>query len=474
MDNEKSVEEQLMQNFKKVKQQALNYLLEKNFIKEEEEVNIKNVIRYKKDVELTKKDLGGKDKSAFKLYVVEWENTNSGIKDENALVELKFLVEEDEKGNIINIYSIEELMKEYEKDSFKNIKDVVDKTKENEEKPEEEQDEELKKQSLEELEDKEKEEEEKEQEGKEEKGKESDERKKRKPSYVIERVNPDKAKMDYWHTVKQACGLPSKVDTLAFAYPVSSEDKVDYANITVYMLDKDGYIIDDLVVDDYFEFDSSTGNNPMQDKTVRHEEEDNKGEVQLEENRTMIRLYAKNSNDKNTYISLEQKNSFGDYNDINAGRKTVAGTQNVEKQLETDHVRVWEAEEEMLVKANAGLYNMNDIFNEAEQHKEHGDEEHVQTENADGIETTQVICESPYVPDTNITWEQFSKSVGDRDIKDLQKEFFEQYDGNNGQGLILKIQSDYKEQKEYDEPVEEQEIEENGIYMEGPWDSVKH
>jgi len=186
--------------------------------------------------------------------------------------------------------------------------------------------------------------------------------KKRKPSHVISRINPDKAKMDYWKTVKQACGLPKEVETLAFSYPVSSEDKVDYANITVYMLDKDGYIIDNLDIDDYFEFDSSTGNNPMQDDVVRHEEDENKERAQIEDNRTMIRLKAKNSKDKNTYISLEQKNTIGDYNDINAGRKTVAGTQNVEKQLETDHLIVWDSEREKLVKSNAGIYNMNEML----------------------------------------------------------------------------------------------------------------
>ena len=144
--------------------------------------------------------------------------------------------------------------------------------------------------------------------------------------------------MDYWQTVKQACGLPANVHTLAFAYPTSSEDKVDNANVTVYMLDAEGNIIDDIDVDDYFEFDSSTGNNPMQDNVVRHEKDENEGKSEIDEHRTMIRLYAKNSSDRNTYISLEQKNGLGDYNDINAGRKIVAGTQNVEKQLETDRV----------------------------------------------------------------------------------------------------------------------------------------
>ena len=119
------------------------------------------------------------------------------------------------------------------------------------------------------------------------------EKKKRKPTHVIETIKPDQAKMDYWDTIREAFGLPSRVSTLAFAYPISSEDKVDYANITIYMLDNDGYIIDDLDVDDYFEFDSSTGNNPMNDNTKRFEEDENKGKVDTKSNDTMVRLKAK-------------------------------------------------------------------------------------------------------------------------------------------------------------------------------------
>ena len=311
--------------------------------------------------------------------------------------------------------------------------------------------------------------------------------KKRKPKYVIERVNPDKAQMDYWKTVKQACGLPEKVHTLAFAYPTSSENKVDNADITVYMLDAEGYIIDDLNVDDYFEFDSSTGNNPIQDDVVRHEKDENEGTAHIEENRTMIRLYAKNSSDRNTYISLEQKNGLGDYNDINAGRKTVAGTQNVEKQLETDRVvKDWDSDEEKLMRSNVGKYNMNEIFEEAEKHKEHGDEEYVSSLNADGNMQTAEMCETQFVPDTNITWQQFSKSLGNMNVEELTQEFFERYNGENGQEVALSMQEEYKENIAEKEPETKKVTDTTfgedddgaggikGMVREGPWDSVKH
>lgn len=387
---------------------------------------VKDVVHYNKKVEIVKED--GKIEE-FDLTVVLIKNieTNEGY-------QLYYL-----NGREIPII---EFLKNRE--LLKNIQKVIDETQQNTDKPEEEQDKELKKESLEELEQEKKQElkEEREQEDI-EKDEDISSKKRRKPSHVIERINPDEAKMDYWQTIKQACGLPAKVDTLAFAYPVSSEDKVDYANITVYMLDKDGYIIDDLDVDDYFEFDSSTGNNPMLDNVVRHEEDENEGKAQIEGNRTMIRLYAKKSGDRNTYISLEQKNSFGDYNDINAGRKTVAGTQNVEKQLETDRVRVWDSEKEKLMKSNAGMYNINDIFEEAEQHKEHDDDGYIHTENSDGNSQTIEICNNSIIPGTDRTWEELSEEVGEG-IKKLQERFEREFErGKKPEDIIKEIEYDY-------------------------------
>ena len=386
-ENVKSREEILRNNFNLVAKAAKEHLKERSFIKKDEEIEIKDVIRYREQVELTKKDSEEKETKGFYLYVVKWEYTNPEMQEENSLTELEFLVEENEKGEIVNIPTIEDLMEEYE--DLGKIGEVKQNAEENEKLPEEEQDDDLKKDSLEELK-KEKEKEEDTKEKKDDTDKTKSESKKRKPSYIIETINPDKAKMDYWQTVKQAFGLPSQVATLAFAYPVSSEDKVDHANITVYMLDKDGNIIDGLDVDNYFEFDSSTGNNPMQDNVKRHEEDENKGKTQVDEQYTMIRLKAKNGN--NSYLSLEQKNGFGDENDINGGRKAVAGTQNVEKQLETDHVRIWDSERELLMRSNAGMFHINDMLEETEKIEEHGEEEYVNLQNADGYSHTKVPC----------------------------------------------------------------------------------
>lgn len=406
------------------------YLEEHDF----ENYDIKDVFCYRKEIELVNKKT--KQPEKLKLYAVQTENL---IPEEGKDPRFELECLEDENGNL---FTIEELMRKYEEKSFGNIGKVVQDTEHNEELPEEEQDEELRKDTLEELK-----EEKEQEESKDEKDNEGEtnkeEPKKRKPKHVIEKVNPDKAKMDYWQTVKQAFGLPPQVATLAFAYPVSSEDKVDYANITIYMLDKDGNIIDDLNVDDYFEFDSSTGNNPIQDEVVRHEEDENRGTAQIEENRTMIRLKAKKSNDKNTYISLEQQDDFGDHNDINAGRKILAGTQNVEKQLETDRIIDIDSERELLMKSNAGLDNMNDIFGEGRRHQEHENEEYIHTENADGESQTIEICSSDIIPGTDITWEELSDRTGEG-IKKLQERFERELEkGKNPANIVEEIEYDY-------------------------------
>ena len=117
--------EELLEKLRRVKQTAEKYLAEKNF----DDYIVKNVIRYNKEIGLTKRDSEEKETKGFYLYVAELENTNPELDGEDILTELEFL--EDENGNL---YSISDLIQEYE--GFESIKDVVEKTKENEEKPE--------------------------------------------------------------------------------------------------------------------------------------------------------------------------------------------------------------------------------------------------------------------------------------------------------------------------------------------------
>ena len=415
-----------LEKLREIKENAQADLKEKHGY---EDCIVKNVIHYNKKVELVNKKT--KKKEQFDLCTIIVEDPKT--KEEIILYYLN--------GKEVDYTAI---IIEYE--SPEPIKDLINNTKENESKQDKEKDPELVTDNLNELEQKEKEESKIEEQDKikEKEKSQVEQKEKRKPNHVIESIEPDKAKLDYWKNIKQAFDLPERVHTIAFSYPTSKDDKIDYANITVHMLDKDGYIIDDIKVDDYFEFDSSTGNNPINDNTVRFEEDENRDKAQINGNNTMVRLKAKNSQDNNTYISLEQKNNIGDNNDINAGRKVVAGTQNVEKQLETNKLRVWDSERERLVSGRAGIYNINDIYEEADEHKEHGDEEYIKNENADGNENTIEICESLYIPGTDKTWEELSEETGES-ISKLQERFEHKLEeGENPEDILEEIEYDYE------------------------------
>ena len=465
--------EEMLEKLNRVKQKAENYLAENKF----DNYIVKNVVRYNKEIELTPKESEDNAPQKFHLYVVELENTDSELEGEDLLTELEYL--EDEEGNL---YTISDLIQEYE--GFENIKDVVDRTKENEEKPEEEQDEELKKDSLEELEeekqkdetDTEVEKEEKKEEATEEVSKDETEESKNDltgtdPKYVMQTIDVDQAYIDEWTTVRKGYDLPPEVSQIAIATPVQKDDHILSDTMTIYMLDNNGKIIENVrgkTIKDYFEVDNATGHNPINDDNTKLELD---GYAEKDDDQTMRRFKSKENPD--LYLSIEQK-ELGGYHEVYAGQKTRDGNDSVEIQLETRNVEIQtDLEMQKIVSGKKGIYNKEEIDKESDLHAEHGDdEERMAIENADGDEHTRVLCDSPYVPDTEITWEQFSKSLGDKDIKDLGKEFFEQYDGNNGQELVLKMQAEYKE-KESTESVEEKTVEDE---YEGrvPWDSTKH
>lgn len=183
-------------------------------------------------------------------------------------------------------------------------------------------------------------------------------------------------------------------------------------------------------------------------------------------------IYKIKGSETNEAFSFEQ----GQYGEIKAYYGNVISSEKnkfVGDQLETNSV--WPTSNKIREHASdrKGRDYAKDKKEEAEKHLEHGDEE-VSIENSDGREETTDICESPYVPDTEITWEQLSKSLGDKNVEELQKEFYNQYEGNNTKEIILKMQEEYKEEeKEVEETVAEKEIEDE---YEGrvPWDVTKH
>ena len=260
--------------------------------------------------------------------------------------------------------------------------------------------------------------------------------------------------------------LPAGVEKIAIAYPMPKDDNVLSSSMTIYMLDNRGNILENVngkTIRDFLEIDDATGNNPMYDDNTKLKlekyAEKNKGQ-------TMRRFKSKQNPD--LYLSAEQK-KFGQYVEVYAGRRTMDGNDPVEVQLETDNVEIQTSlEMQEIISGYKGIYNKENIDKEADMHEAHGDDEmKISLANADGNELTKEICDNPYVPDTNITWKQFSKSVGDRELKELYKEFFKKYNGKNGQDLVLKIQSEYKEEKNKKQESKEEDM---GRFRQGPWD----
>ena len=72
-----------------------------------------------------------------------------------------------------------------------------------------------------------------------------------------------------------------------------------------------------------------------------------------------------------------------EYRGYDSSGIAIKGNNNIQIIKSTGRISELEKKikEEKLVKSNAGMFNMNEIFDEAEKHKEHGDEEYLDTEN---------------------------------------------------------------------------------------------
>lgn len=291
----------------------------------------------------------------------------------------------------------------------------------------------------------------------------------KKPKGVVQRIDPNKAYVNSVETVSNAYEIPEEADELVIADVQDGDENALSAHKTIYMVDKNDEIIEEANgknINDLFKHDDSTGKNPMYDDNTKIELA---GRAERNKGQTMARFRSKENPD--LYLSAEQK-KWGNYAQVYAEQKTRDGNDAVGIELETDNSAIQtDLEKQKIMGYGSGDYKKEYVDKEADMHEEHGDDEmDIPIENADGNELTRETCDNPFVPDTNITWEQFSKSVGDKEINELMKEFFEKYDGNNGQELILKIQSDYKEQKDIEQTSENEKEEDLGRFREGPWD----
>jgi len=426
------IKEEMLEKLRALKEKAQKDI---NLKEGYENFKVKNVIHYKKKVELVNKETG--EKEFFDLCVVVAQNDET-----QEVLEIYYL--NGEEADFSNI------MRKYE--SATPIKDVVDATRENEEKPEQDKNKDLGKDDLEELElEKEKEEAEK-------KSKNEDEKNNKvepefqtkdegltgkKPKYVMQTVDIDKAYIDNHTTVRRGFGLPSGVEKIAIAKPMQKDENVLSSEITMYMLDNNGNIVQEVngkTIEDYFRIDDATGNNPMNDENTKYELD---GYAERNQEQTMRRFKSKANPD--IYLSAEQK-KVGEYVEVYAGRKNMDGNDSVEVQLETDNVEIQTSlEMQKIASGYKGLYNIENIDKEVDEHEGHGDDlDKINVKNADGKDETVIMCNTQYIPGTDKTWEELSEITGES-ITKLQVRFEKELlRGKEPQDILDEIEYDYE------------------------------
>lgn len=455
MDKERK---EILEKLRTVRQTAQIDLKEKHGY---ENCIVKNVVHYNKKVALTNRRT--KKKEQFDLCAVIAEDKKT--KQETIFYYLN--------GKELDY---NDLIKEYE--SPEPIKDLVDKTKENESRNEKEKDPELVTDNLNELEQKEIEE-------KEEEKSETKEDKDEKIKDILtgkipeqniyQTIDVNKAKMDKWTTVGKGFDLPSQVKKIAIARPIKGDKNALSSGMTIYFLGNNGEIIDNIdgkKVEDFFKIDDATGKNPMIDNNIKHELA---GHAERNIGQTMRRF--KSTENTNLYLSIEQK-TVGQYHEVYVGGKTLNGNRPVEIQLETDNVKIQTSskpqEEADIMGRVEGIYFNDKKQKEADIHFEHGDdEEKIPLENVDGNKETFAL-QCKYIPGTDRTWEELSDET-DKSVDELQQEFGEKLDeGKEPEVVLHEIEQEAEKEKKIDEEKESTDKEGEEWYREGPWSSVRH
>ena len=389
-----------------------------------ESYNVINVVNYNKNVELI--NIGTEEPEYFDLCVVIAEDPNTG-----EIIEIYYLNGEEA--------DFAELMMKYE--SATPIKDVLVDTEKNMELDEDEQDEELVKQDLEELEEKEREQE--------EKGETKEEYEEEttltgmKPKYMVQTIDVDKTYVDNKTTVRKAFNIPAEVQGLAIAKPLQEDENVLSHDLTMYMLDSNGRVIEDvdgIKIDDIFEVDAATGKSPRRDENSKLELG---GYAERNKSHTLRRFQSKEN--PNLFLSAEQQ-KIGDYAQVYAGRKTKDGNDAVEVQLETRNVPIQTSlEMQRVASGYKGIYNIENIDKEVDEQEEYGEDlDKIEKENADGEQHTKTTVNSSIIPGTEMTWEELADETGES-IKNLQERFERELeDGKKPSEIVDEIEYDYE------------------------------
>lgn len=411
--------EDILQQLREMKTEVQNALAVREGY---QNYQVTNVVHYNKDVELVAIETG--EPEYLDLSVVTAEELETG-----EIIEIYYLNGEEA--------DISQLMKEYE--SPIPIKELVIATDKNLELDSEEQDQELVKYDLNELE---KEEQEKSLK-KEKKQNENENIAGDKPRYMVQTIDVDKTYVDDKTTVRNAFNIPKQVTGLAIARPLQGDENVLAADLTMYMLDSSGKVIEESEgkkINDLFQVDRATGKSPITDENTKFELG---GYAERNKNHTLRRFISKENPDM--HLSVEQQ-TITEYAQVYAGRKTMNGNDSVEVQLETRNIPVQTSLAMQKVSAGyKGLRNIKNIDEEVDSREADGDDlRNIPVENADGKENTVEENEINYIPGTEITWEELSEETGES-IPKLQDRFNRELaDGKEPDYIVAEIEYDYE------------------------------
>lgn len=438
--------DELLQQLREMKEQVQRDLELREGYQEYKAIN---VVHYNKDAELISLENGEIEYLDLDVVIAEDPNTKE-------IIEIYLL--DGKEANIL------ELNTKYE--SALPIIKLINDTKENLKLSPDKQDEELIKVELVDLEERklgkdekvqddekedkeikdEKEEDETEKENKKEEKEEEKQKKSLtgiKPKYLVQTIDVDKTYVDDRTTVRRAFKIPEPVQHLAIAKPMQEDENVLATDMTLYMLDSSSRVIENVdgkTIKDFFEPDDATGKNPREEENAKFELD---GYAERNKNHTMRRFTSKENS--NMHLSVEQK-TIADYNQVYAGRKTMNGNDTVEVQLETRNIPVQTSLEMQKIAAGyKGLRNTNDISEEVDKDEAEGkDIKNIKKENADGKENQDERLKSPYIPGTEITWEELADKTGES-IPKLEDRFQRELDnGKEPADILDEIEYDYE------------------------------
>lgn len=413
MDKER---EEILEKLNYIKRKAENDL--KNNHPGYENYVIKTVIHYNKKIELTNRQT--KEKEKFDLCIAKAQDPET-----KEIIDIYYLNDEE--------VDISELMIEYE--SPEPIKDVVDKTRENDQRPSKQKDKQYEKQDLEELE---------------KETNEKEEKNEKEPTFRTD--------------TSGATSLDQMIDGVTLRNLLNLDGEYEYIKpVNATQLNKFGAQISSqqgivaiknngeckILSEDVIRADRQEGNNSF-DKDLNI---GNDGNVEYKSNTTSYQIV----NRPNYYISVSYdsgENEIGTTNkEIKISKRSGReGEEEVEFELQKKGAAEYEESDARKLRQENedGIGKSDEIIKKQEKHEKNGCEND-RVENIDNYENNNIhehINENDLIPGTDTTWKEFANMCGYRGkdgIEKAQKEFMnykEDYPDTDNKEIIEEIQEE--------------------------------